>query len=138
MIFAFVLAAGTAHAVEIPKLDVRLEPIPGVRQYSGQLIVRPRPGVKIDWQRQFPGVQIVSYLRETGEWILRPTARGQDGKTAAAIEASGLVEYAEPDWIVFPTGTPNDSLYSSQWHHPKVNSPAAWNIWTGSSNTTIA
>lgn len=129
---------GTVQAGELPKLDSNFQPIPGVRQFSGQLIVRPHPGTIIDWQTQFPGVQIVSRVAETGEWIIRVPLRGQDAKIASNMVATGLVEYAEPDWIVFPTGTPNDGLYGSQWHHPKIASPGAWDIWTGTSQITVA
>lgn len=63
------------------------------------------------------------------------------------------VEFAEPDYIMFPMGEtintplviPNDPQYSSQWHYfaPTpgnygVNAPAAWDITTGSSSIYVA
>jgi serine protease len=46
------------------------------------------------------------------------------------------VEYAEPDRIMYPLFTPNDSAYSSQWHYYEstggINLPAAWDKATGS------
>jgi hypothetical protein len=39
---------------------------------------------------------------------------------------------AEPDYRVQVFATPNDRAYTSQWHHPKIASPAAWDTTTGS------
>ncbi len=51
------------------------------------------------------------------------------------------VEYAEPDEILFPALTPNDTLYSGQWDlfgTNGINAPAAWDITTGSSGIVVA
>jgi serine protease len=59
----------------------------------------------------------------------------------AEIAAMPDVEYAEPDYILFPTVTPNDTYYGSQWHFFStygINAPAAWDITTGSSAIKIA
>lgn len=57
---------------------------------------------------------------------------------AAELVATGAVEFAEPDWLVAPTVVPNDTSYSSQWQHPKIGSPTAWNTTTGSSSVLVA
>lgn len=45
------------------------------------------------------------------------------------------VEYAEPDRILRPLFTPNDTYYASQWHYYEstagLNLPAAWDLSTG-------
>ena len=51
------------------------------------------------------------------------------------------VEYVEPDYILFPVVTPNDTYFGSQWHFFDtygINAPAAWEITTGSSSIKIA
>ncbi len=56
------------------------------------------------------------------------------------------VASVEPDTIMIPLATPNDSSYPTQWDltNPDVsgvygiNAPAAWDITTGSSNITVA
>ena len=51
------------------------------------------------------------------------------------------VEYAEPDEILFPALTPNDTFYSNQWDlfgTNGINAPAAWDITTGSSSIVVA
>jgi len=55
---------------------------------------------------------------------------------------TGLVEYAEPDFIQvtalsFPF-TPNDALFSSQWHLPRIKAQEAWDITRGDSTIILA
>jgi serine protease len=49
------------------------------------------------------------------------------------------VEYAEPDRILHPLLTPNDTNYGSQWHYFEttagINAPAAWDKSTGAGVT---
>ena len=50
--------------------------------------------------------------------------------------ASPEVEYAEPDRVLHPQFTPNDTQYGQQWHYFEamagINLPAAWDKSTGS------
>jgi serine protease len=52
------------------------------------------------------------------------------------------VAYAEPDQILFPTLSPNDSLYSNQWDFFEsaggINVQPAWDITTGSASVVVA
>ncbi|ADU66315.1 peptidase S8 and S53 subtilisin kexin sedolisin [Desulfurispirillum indicum S5] len=56
------------------------------------------------------------------------------------------LEYAEPDWRVYPAVIPNDSYYQhEQWnlHSPNISNygidmPGAWAITTGSAEITVA
>jgi len=60
---------------------------------------------------------------------------------AARIAAMPDVEYAEPDYILFPALTPNDPSFTQQWDLFEtygINAPAAWDITTGSSSIRIA
>lgn len=38
---------------------------------------------------------------------------------------------AEPDYRITVFGKPNDPSYKSQWHHPKISAPAAWDTVVG-------
>jgi len=44
---------------------------------------------------------------------------------------NSLVEYAEPNYILYAHWTPNDPLYSFQWHFPQINMPSAWDVEQG-------
>ncbi|MGI9278663.1 MAG: S8 family serine peptidase [Endozoicomonas sp.] len=61
---------------------------------------------------------------------------------AAEISQQSNVLYAEPDYIMYPMATPNDTRYNEQWHYFEsaggINLPAAWDITTGSPSITVA
>jgi len=48
------------------------------------------------------------------------------------------VLYAEPNYMRTANAVPNDPLYSSQWHYPLINLPAAWDNQKGDVNVTVA
>jgi serine protease len=57
-------------------------------------------------------------------------------RIAADLMASDAnVEYAEPDRVMRPLRTPNDTRFNLQWHYSEatagINAPAAWEIATG-------
>lgn len=67
----------------------------------------------------------------------------KDGNVDAAIaeyEASGDVEYAEPNYTYHASWTPNDTYFSNgvQYAPQKVSAQSAWDITRGSSTTKIA
>lgn len=57
---------------------------------------------------------------------------------SAELMDTGALVFAEPDYLVHPHLLPNDPNYASQWHHPLMNSAAAWDITTGSSTIIVA
>ncbi|MCK5243386.1 hypothetical protein KAR34_13135 [bacterium] len=56
----------------------------------------------------------------------------------AELIATGVLQFCEPDYLIPPALIPNDDYYSSQWFHPKIGSPAAWDITTGVSEIIAA
>jgi len=42
-----------------------------------------------------------------------------------------MVEAAEPNYRVEPFATPDDELFSLQWHYPLISLPSAWDTTTG-------
>jgi flagellar hook assembly protein FlgD len=55
-----------------------------------------------------------------------------------SIQTDNRVKIAEPSVIYKSLYVPTDDGYSLQWHLAKINSPNAWNITKGSSNTIVA
>jgi subtilisin family serine protease len=61
----------------------------------------------------------------------RPSAISEE-EIAKELEATGAVEYAEPDYLVYPAvQVPNDSKISSQWHHTTIKTFQAWETTAG-------
>ncbi|MCG8671031.1 MAG: S8 family serine peptidase [Pseudomonadales bacterium] len=58
------------------------------------------------------------------------------------IASNSDVEYAEPDYIMYPKAVPNDPSYNQQWHYYEqaggLNLEAAWDITTGSDDVVVA
>lgn len=59
-------------------------------------------------------------------------------KVRAALAKNPHFTFVESNHIAEPTITPNDSLFSSQWHLPKIAAPQGWDITTGSIASIIA
>ena len=57
---------------------------------------------------------------------------------AKVLERLPQVIYAEPRFVRSIEDTPDDSLYSSQWHLSKIEAPAAWNLTHGDSTIIVA
>lgn len=106
----------------------------------GVLLVKPRSGIGSGALRAQPGVQQIdrAILPNGVERIV--VTRGQEQAVAARLRASGLVEYAQPDYIRRITDvTPNDPLYAEdQWDLPRIGMPAAWSTTEGSSGVIVA
>ncbi len=78
------------------------------------------------------------YLSPVELWQV---AEGQELAVIEQLNAHPAVEYAEPNWryqAFEGAVTPNDTGYGNQWAHPKIGSPAAWDVATGSNTIVIA
>lgn len=136
---------GAAHAQPVAPFV----PEPGVRELTGQMIVRPHqagtligrgitgPRIRQFQQRAFDMIRphVIRSVPETGEFIVRVPRGMTEGSFHQQLIRSDRFEYANPDWRVFPAQTPNDPRYGQQWHHPVIASPVAWAFATG--NRTI-
>lgn len=55
-----------------------------------------------------------------------------------SYQADPRVRYVEPDYIVHPTETPNDTLFGNQYALTRIQAPAAWGVTHGSTAVKIA
>ncbi len=135
-----------------PPNPVNFTAVRGDHEFSGRLIVRPiqadkwraaglsdqqtqqRMSIAIDAVSQYA---IVKYVRPTDEYIILVPHGQTENDVANALLATSNFQYAEPDWILYPLGCPNDSRFNSQWHHTNMNSCAGWDIATGSPSVSV-
>ena len=54
------------------------------------------------------------------------------------LKENPAVAYAEPDYLAHITTTPNDPIYGDQWALTLINTPAAWDVTTGTTDVVIA
>ncbi len=80
---------------------------------------------------------LVREIAPLGLWVVR-VPEGELDAALVAYRTSRLVEYAEPDELVFLQREPNDPLYQYQWHYRAVRLPQAWECTVGSSTVVVA
>lgn len=110
---------------------------------AGEIMVRFKSGVSnqaIQQARQEVEAEYIQNLYESPVQLWR-VAEGDELAVVAQLSKDPNVQYAEPNYVVRAletTLTPNDPYYPDQWGHPKINSPAAWDLSTGSASFTVA
>jgi thermitase len=127
---------------------------PRVQEFSGRIIVRPiQPEA---WKAKgLSNVQALNqvaaarallerhsvreYIPETDEYIIEVPAGDNENALIGLLNASGRMQYAEPDWIVYPLESPNDPSFGTQWHHGafKMDSAAGWDLHTGGPSVSV-
>ncbi|GEM45064.1 S8 family peptidase [Deinococcus cellulosilyticus] len=109
----------------------------------GRFLVKYRTSATISKQgsMQVAG-QVLKLQRSLGDTGIQLLAfdgatRSETAQVLAALKADPNVEFAQPDYMMYPMATPNDTFYKFQWHYNAINLPAAWDITTGN-NVTVA
>ncbi|MFG0241689.1 MAG: S8 family serine peptidase [Phycisphaerales bacterium JB054] len=120
----------------------------GSLEFSGSMIVRVRQDLDDASDAAARALMDEHFARHNAKVdyyivdapALRGTGEPGDAENAfgASLMATGLFEYAVPNWVCYPLETPNDTHYGSQWHHPQINSPDAWDLETGDETVIIA
>lgn len=146
------LLLGTAgEAVAAPQ-DTTTTPAsqPQVAGYApGELVVRYEPGTtRTDRTavRQELGAAVESTFGVKGAEVLDlPDGAGVESAVAAA-ESLPDVLYAEPNYSVSTTASPNDPMFDEMWSlgltsgdgvNSGIGTPRVWNLTTGSSGVTV-
>ncbi|MBV7377615.1 S8 family peptidase [Maritimibacter dapengensis] len=159
-------AATAQDAAEFPAVD--LPPVPETAQtVPGRIIVKLREtGLdqfgRLSTDQVVPlGLEAAPEITSGGELIYRVNVatllnaqNAQElGETvqgiASEIAALPDVEYAQPDWELYPFLTPGDAHYPLQWHYHDfgtgpdqspggIGLPAAWDVTTGDGSVTVS
>lgn len=143
---------GGSRALAQGKLEL-FDEIPGVREFTGTLIVRPLPAELLAerlggdaWRaeqtlrraRAALASTTLRYYPEVDEYILRLPAGKDENSYAADLLRTGAYQYVHPNYRVFPALSPNDPTFGSQWHHFKIESPRCWDQFRGSASVIAA
>lgn len=144
-----VLAACTqAQKFPVQTEDQIFRSVKGKTEFTGMLIVRPKPldlcQGRSEWkanqiraQRELRGL-VVRRQARTDEYTIRIPKGYDENSFSRKLIRTGAFQYAVPNFKVWPAGNPNDPNIGNQWFHPVINSPRAWDTFTGSTNITIA
>lgn len=86
---------------------------------------------------QQKGLQLVRYMPQIG-WAVMDVGRMQLQKTRTDAKRIAGVLACEYDRAALPSYTPNDPLWSNQWHSRTLHLDTAWDLSLGSSSATVA
>jgi subtilisin family serine protease len=109
------------------------------RYVPGVLLVRRKAGASAEAvTRQAKGAAVAGRVDALGvDKVTVPP--GQEQAISRQLEQSGLVEFAQPDFLYRVADvTPNDPDYPQQWDLPKIRAPAAWGTTEGSPGVIVA
>jgi len=113
----------------------------GVRSLRGlavyvpdEVLVKFRPSVQAQDENSLHasvGGRLLRVIPRIDVHILKLSAGTSVQSALATYRSSSLVQYAEQSAYAYALATPNDQFYPLQWHYPKINLPAAWDVTTG-------
>jgi len=150
-----VCAAGLAQAQgQLQSGPGAFVEVQGSMEFSGRVIVRPWQAEALAERgmdhramrtmNQMALAELAKYQEYSYEplvdhyMIVVPAGIGEN-EFIAQLMATGLFEFVEPDWTLYPIGCPDDTYFSAQWHHDAahLDSCAAWDIHSGNSSVTV-
>jgi hypothetical protein len=114
---------------------------PNLPRYApDRLLVKFRTGVQaaaVQSLHQQAGGSVIRIIQKLDVHVVRVDTASM-ARVMTAYRTSPFVEFVENDPYVYAAATPNDSLYSLQWHYPAINLPAAWDVVTGPNCVIVA
>ncbi|WP_157729374.1 S8 family serine peptidase [Tumebacillus algifaecis] len=131
MVTAVVPASGAS--AEQPSKDRA-----GNSYVEGQILVKVKPGKDAAVLSKKLGASEAKSLGGA-EWKLVKVPMGKTEEYLAKFKGDSDVAAAELDYIYTALATtPNDPLYSSQWHLPNIGADVMWDTNRGSASNVIA
>jgi subtilisin family serine protease len=131
-----------AGAVQTPSSPGPPASAPGYA--ADRLLVQPKRGTSVEALARFHYAQQAKVLQTFegigGLQVVSVPAGEAVPGFVARYQKSGLVEFAEPDYLGHVAATPNDPSYvnGTLWGLNKIEAPAAWDVLTSASNIVVA
>jgi subtilisin family serine protease len=119
-------------------------PTPGSSYAGDRILVQPKPATSREAMARFhEAKQAIVVQTFDGIGRLQVVALPAGGTVPGFIaeyQRSGLVEYAEPDFVMHTALAPNDPKYmdGTAWGLNKTEAPAAWEVLTTATNVIVA
>jgi thermitase len=80
---------------------------------------------------------VIGKIDKLGVQVVKIPA-GKVKEKVNAYRSEKAVAFAEPDYLAYALGTPNDPNYLIQWGLTKIQAPQAWDVTTGAPAVKIA
>jgi len=128
------ISLGLALALSLFKLVSAESPF-----VPGKVVVKLRPGVAEAAFQALLGreAKIIDEIAPIRVKVLS-VPPGKEKEWIERLQASPIVEYAEPVRLVRALFTPNDPYWDYQWNMRLIRAHQAWDITTGTSAITVA
>lgn len=108
-----------------------------VGSVQDELLVAFHPHTDVDTVLHGHGAARLEHLAAIGVHRVRVPAAARDA-IASAFAHHPQVKFVELNRVLKADATPDDPLYASQWHLPKIDAPGAWALTTGTPGIVIA
>ncbi len=149
---ALALLQGAAASQAAPRSEPleNFQSVPGVRELTGRMIAAPlldsdRPDrtarlIQLGALEHVRRYGLLEERVETGDYLITVPAGRTETEVAQELMETGLFDFVEPDWRVFPIDCPNDPGFQGQWYHRsgRLASCEGWNVTTGSPSVVVA
>jgi subtilisin family serine protease/PKD repeat protein len=113
----------------------------GKKYVKDELIVKYKKGITQTSRlktQSTAGTETMKYLPLIDAYRVKITSGKTMEETLSKYSAkSELVEFAEPNYLVYAKDIPNDPGYSNLWGMATIQAPSAWSVSTGSSDIII-
>lgn len=152
-IVAGVALSTVANAQVGQEGQIQFTEIAGEREFTGQMIVRPLQMADLLAQgysqsqaellrraaaERLHGL-VLERIEPNDEYVISLPNGVDENTMAGDLMASGMYQYAEPNWMLYPLDTtPNDPQFNSQWWHQNIRSEGGWDYGTGDLNIIAA
>ena len=138
---SFLLGSFLFAVFAVPLSDaIEPAPIPSFR--PDRILIQPKAARSPNLLAEFHLQHRVTVLRtEPGLQILTVPPNETVSTLVAAYQQSGLVDFAEPDYLGHTAATiPNDPKYldGTLWGLAKISAPDGWDVQTSASNIIVA
>ncbi len=128
---------------------------PNAEYRPDQILIQPKEGVDSDALANFHTTHRAEVLHTFHRFRHLQVVKVPQGETVPGLiskyQKSGLIEFAEPDYIVHAAAAPNDPLFTdgTAWWlnntgqnggtpHADIDALDAWNFMTSASNVVVA
>ena len=131
-------------------LPPALNKVERATQHPHRILVKYRPQANRKMRKEMrDGIAAPLVHEYTIVPGLESVEAGDVDRALRAFRANPLVEYAEPDYVIYATGIPNDPDFTQSWGlnnnglngdamDADIDAPEAWDIFSGSPNFVIA
>lgn len=139
LILAFTLTAWTGFSKSGAAGEILQQ---GNSFVPGEILVQLKPGYRLETVLSTLSIQLAA--EDAGKHAPRGLERLKLPKGETVLDAVSALKgkegvlFAQPNYLYHAALVPDDPSYPSQWALPKIGSPAAWDLTTGSSDVLVA